>query len=73
MRVGGCFFAFFHSLSLFSLLVAGCITPVYLSVVGGLCCFGFNNIISFTHKKKGNKTTSILHKKEPYLIIPIQI
>ena len=25
---------------------------VYLSVADGLFCFGFNNILSFTHQKK---------------------
>ena len=28
--------------------------PVYLSVASGLFCFGFNNILSFTHQKKKN-------------------
>ena len=50
--VGGCLFAFFLSFSLFSLLVAGCIPPIYLSVadrgsVGFFFFFGFNNIIFY--------------------------
>ena len=36
---------------MFFLLDAGCIPPIYLSVAGGLFCFGFNNILSFTHQK----------------------
>ena len=59
MRVGGdsrglvgvlCLFAFFLSLYLFSLLAAGCIPFGCLSIASRLCCFGFNNIPSFTHK-----------------------
>ena len=36
----------------FSFWLAGCIPLVYLSVASGLFCFGFNNILSFTHQKK---------------------
>ena len=60
--VGECFFAFFLSFSLFSLLVAGCIPLIYLSVAGGgsvglFFFFGFNNIIFYLLplKKKINE------------------
>ena len=51
--VGECFFAFSLSFSLFSLLVAGCIPLIYLSVAGRgsvgffFFFFGFNNIIFY--------------------------
>ena len=45
---------------MFYLLAAGYIPPVYLSVASGLFCFGFNNILSFTHKKKKNPKSKLI-------------
>ena len=44
----GVFFAFLLSLSLFSLLAASCLPPVYLSVAGGVLLFTSNYVLFST-------------------------